>query len=143
MIGPAHHVGIAIRHLEDGVAVYRALGLEPAAVEDIPSEGVRAAFLRAGGIQIELLESLAPDGVIARFIERRGEGLHHLAFATDDIRAAMTLLQSSGLELVDSEPRRGAHGRLVAFVHPRTANGVLIELVQESGSSRGTASQRD
>jgi methylmalonyl-CoA/ethylmalonyl-CoA epimerase len=123
--------------------VYRALGLEPAAVEVIPSEGVRAAFLRAGGVQIELLESLQPDGVIARFIERRGEGLHHLAFATDDIRAAMTLLQSSGLELVDSEPRRGAHGRFVAFVHPRTANGLLIELVQESGSSPGTASQRD
>lgn len=143
MIGPAHHVGIAVKRLEDGVALYRALGFEPASVEDIPSEGVRAAFLRAGGVQLELLESLRPDGVIARFIERRGEGLHHLAFATDDIRAAMGLLQTGGLELVDKEPRRGAHGRQVAFAHPRTAHGVLIEVVQEAAPSRKPTSQRD
>ena len=143
MIGPAHHVGIAVKRIEDGVVPYRALGFEPASMEEIPSEGVRAAFLLAGGVQIELLESLRPDGVIARFIERRGEGLHHLAFATDDIRTAMTRLQTGGLELVDTEPRRGAHGRLVAFVHPRTAHGVLIELVQESALSRKPATQRD
>ncbi len=143
MIGPAHHVGIAVKRLEDGVALYRALGLKLETIEDIPSEGVRAAFLHAGGVQLELLESLRQDGVIARFIERQGEGLHHLAFATDDIRASMTVLLDIGLELIDFEPRQGAHGRLVAFVHPRAAHGVLLELVQEAKSSARPATQRD
>src|SRR3989475_9204768 len=139
MIGPAHHVGIAVKRLEDGVVPYRALGFEPASVEDIPSEGVRAAFLRAGGVQIELLESLRPDGVIARFIERRGEGLHHLAFATDDIRAAMTLLQTGGLQRLAAEPRPRVHGRLVAFVHSMIASCVLIERVPETAPSTSPA----
>ena len=130
MIGPAHHVGIAVKSLEQALDGYRGLGLEAEPVEDVPSQGVRVAFLQAGSIRIELLESLTPDGVIARFIERRGEGLHHLAFATRDIRAEMAHLRVSGFELVDSEPRQGAHGRLVAFVHPRSAHGVLLELVQ-------------
>ena len=132
MTNRAHHVGIAVKRLEDGLALYRTLGLEPESVEDVPTEGVRAAFLRAGGVRVELLESLRSDGVIARFIERRGEGVHHLAFATDDIRTAMGRVRAAGLELVDSEPRRGAHDRLVAFVHPRSAHGVLLELVQEA-----------
>ena len=131
MIRSAHHVGIAVKSLEQALDGYRALGLEAESVEDVPSQGVRVAFLRAGSIRIELLESLTPDGVIARFIERRGEGLHHLAFATQDIRAEMAQLRVSGFELVDSEPRQGAYGRLVAFVHPRSAHGVLLELVQE------------
>ena len=131
MIGPAHHVGIAVKSLEQALDGYRGLGLEAEPVEDVPSQGVRVAFLQAGSIRIELLESLTPDGVIARFIERRGEGLHHLAFATRDIRAEMAQLRVSGFELVDSEPRQGAHGRLVAFVHPRSAHGGLLELVQE------------
>ena len=130
MIGAAHHVGIAVRRIDEAVERYRALGLQPETIEDVPSEGVRVAFLPAGPVRIELLESLRPDGVIARFIERRGEGLHHLAFVTDDIRRAMTRLKSEGFELVDSEPRRGAHGRLVAFIHPRSAHGVLLEIVQ-------------
>ena len=143
MIGPAHHVGIAVKSLQEALEGYRRLGLEPDVTQEVPSQGVRVAFLRSGAVRVELLESLQPDGMIARFIERRGEGLHHLAFATDDIRTAMTRLQSGGLELVDTEPRRGAHGRLVAFVHPRTAHGVLIELVQESALSRKPATQRD
>ncbi len=133
MIGRAHHVGIAVKRLDDGLALYRTLGLEPESVEDVPTDGVRAAFLPAGAVRIELLESLRSDGPIARFIERRGEGLHHLAFATDDIRGAMNRLRAAGLELVDTEPRRGAQGRLVAFVHPRSARGVLLELVEDAG----------
>lgn len=132
MIGPADHIGIAVKRLDDAIALYGTFGLQPESIEDIASEGVRAAFLRAGGVRLELLESLRDDGVIARFIERRGEGLHHLAFATDDIRAAMARVRDAGLDLVDSEPRRGAHGRLVAFVHPKSAHGVLLELVQAS-----------
>jgi len=101
------------------------------------------AFLRTGPVPIELLESLRPDGVIARFVERRGEGLHHLAFSVRDVRAEMSRLQEKGLPLVDAEPRPGAHGRLVAFVHPRSAHGVLLELVQESAGPSRKRTQQD
>jgi len=137
MIGPAHHVGVAVRSLEEALEGYRRLGLEPDFTEDVPSQGVRVAFLLAGSVRIELLESLQPDGVIARFIERRGEGLHHLAFASEDIRKEMTRLRQAGFELVDAEPRRGSGGRLVAFVHPRSLHGVLLELVEEPRTRTG------
>jgi methylmalonyl-CoA epimerase len=136
MIGPAHHVGIAVRRLEDALAGYRAFGFEPEGIEEVPAQGVRVAFLQAGDVRLEFLESLAQDGVIARFVERRGEGLHHLAFAVDDVRAELRRLLAAGLELVDAEPRPGAHGRLVAFVHPRSAHGVLVELVEERPAAR-------
>jgi len=132
MIGPAHHIGVAVRRLDEALADYGKLGFEARPVEDVPTQGVRVAFLRAGPVRIELLESLSPEGVIARFIERRGEGLHHLAFSVPDIRGEMRRLRGQGLELIDAEPRPGAHGRLVAFLHPRSARGVLLELVQES-----------
>ena len=132
MMGPAHHVGIAVKRIDAALAAYRAFGLVPESVEEVPSQGVRVAFLRAGSLGVELLESLKPEGVIARFVEDRGEGLHHLAFAVTDIRAEMRRLQEGGFQLVDPAPRLGAHGRLVAFVHPRSAHGVLVELVQES-----------
>lgn len=131
MIGPAHHIGIAVRSLEAALPSYRAFGFPSESVEEVPSQGVRVAFLRAGAVRLELLESLSPDGVIARFIDRRGEGLHHLAFAVTDIRAEIDRLRGEGLELVDPEPRLGAHGRMVAFVQPRHAHGVLVELVQD------------
>ena len=132
MIGPAHHIGVAVRRLDEALADYGKLGFEAGPIEDVPTQGVRVAFLRAGPVRIELLESLSPEGVIARFIERRGEGLHHLAFSVPDIRGEMRRLRGQGLELIDAEPRPGAHGRLVAFLHPRSARGVLLELVQES-----------
>ncbi|TLZ95561.1 MAG: methylmalonyl-CoA epimerase [Methanobacteriota archaeon] len=132
MIGPAHHIGVAVRRLDEALADYGKLGFEAGPVEEMPTQGVRVAFLRAGPVRIELLESLSPEGVIARFIERRGEGLHHLAFSVPDIREEMRRLRGQGLELIDAEPRPGAHGRLVAFLHPRSARGVLLELVQES-----------
>ena len=132
MIGPVHHVGVAVRRLDAALADYRVLGFEPESTEEVLNQGVRVAFLRTGAVRIELLESLRPDGLIARFVERRGEGLHHVAFSVQDIRAEMNRLQERGLEMVDAEPRPGAHGRLVAFVHPRSAHGVLLELVQES-----------
>jgi len=137
MIGPAHHVGVAVKSLEEALEGYRQLGLEPDVMEEVPSQGVRVAFLRAGSVRIELLESLQPDGVIARFIQRRGEGLHHLAFASEDIRKEMTRLRQAGFELVDAEPRRGSGGRLVAFVHPRSLHGVLLELVEEPRTRTG------
>ena len=132
MIGPAHHIGVAVRRLDEALADYRKLGFEAEPAEDVSAQGVRVAFLRAGPVRIELLGSLSPQGVIARFIERRGEGLHHLAFSVRDIREEMRRLREQGLELIDAEPRPGAHGRLVAFLHPRSARGVLLELVQDS-----------
>ena len=136
MIGPAHHIGIAVRDLDAAVARYRAFGLTLDSTAEVPSEGVRAAFLSSGGARIELLEPLRDDSVIARFLEERGEGLHHLAFATTDIVSEMARLRREGFELIDSEPRPGAHGRRVAFIHPRSAQGVLLELVQEAASAR-------
>ncbi len=131
MIGPAHHVGIAVHHLEPAVERYRLLGLALDYVDSVPAAGVRVAFLRAGGIQVELVEPLDPKGAVARFLESRGEGLHHVAFATPDIVQELGRLAGEGFELVDKVPRPGARGRKVAFVHPRSAHGVLIELVQE------------
>jgi len=139
MIGPAHHVGVAVKSLTEALEGYRRLGLEPDFTEEVPSQGVRVAFLQSGAVRVELLESLQPDGLIARFIERRGEGLHHLAFACEDVRKEMTRLRQAGFALVDTEPRRGSEGRLVAFVHPRSLHGVLLELVEEPRTrSRGT-----
>lgn len=132
MIGPLHHIGIAVRSLEQALPAYLALGLTPGSVDDVPTEGVRAALLDVGGVRLELLESLRPDGVVARFLERRGEGLHHIAFAVADIRSEMERLARMGLSLVDPSPRPGAHGRQVAFVHPKAVHGVLVELVQDS-----------
>ena len=143
MIGPAHHVGVAVRSLDAALADYRTLGFEAESVEDVPAQGVRVAFLGTGAVRIELLESLRPDGVIARFVDRSGEGLHHLAFAVPDIRAEMRRLREKGLKLVDAEPRPGARGRLVAFVHPRSAHGVLLELVEESAGSGSASTQQD
>ena len=143
MIGPVHHVGVAVRRLDAALADYRVLGFEPESTEEVLSQGVRVAFLRTGAVRIELLESLRPDGVIARFVDRSGEGLHHLAFAVPDIRAEMRRLREKGLKLVDAEPRPGARGRLVAFVHPRSAHGVLLELVEESAGSGSAPNKQD
>ncbi len=131
MIGPAHHVGIAVQDLNAAVARYRALGLSPEYVEDVPAAGVRVAFLRAGGVYVELVTPLDPNGALARFLKSRGEGLHHVAFTTPDIVAELARLERDGFELVDRTPRPGSHGRKVAFLHPHSAHGVLIELVEE------------
>jgi len=135
MIGNLHHVGIAVARLDEAVAKYRSLGFTVGPVETVESEGVRLAFVTEGGTRLELLESLRPDGVIARFIGKRGEGMHHVAFSVPDIRKAIADLRGKGFEVIDNEPRRGHGGRLVAFVHPRSLHGVLLELVQASSGS--------
>lgn len=131
MIGPAHHVGIAVQRLDPAIERYRALGLVLDYAEEVPAAGVRVAFLRAGGIHIELVEPVDPSGAVARFLAKRGEGLHHVAFATHDIAGELARLEKEGFELVDRVPRPGARGSTVAFLQPRSAHGVLIELVQE------------
>jgi methylmalonyl-CoA/ethylmalonyl-CoA epimerase len=125
-----HHLGIAVRSLEERLGLYRALGLEVARVEEVPTERVRVAFLPVDGSRIELLEPTGPESPIATFIAKRGEGLHHLCFEVENIRTAMATLAAAGCQLLSSEPRPGAHGSEVCFVHPRSTGGVLIELCQ-------------
>lgn len=131
MIGPVHHIGIAVKDLTTALDTYRSLGLTTEYVEDLPERGVRVAFLRAGPVYLELVEPLDSQGTVAKFLDHRGEGLHHVAFRTEDIATELVDLERAGFEPVDRVPRAGSHGRLVAFLRPQSAHGVLIELVQE------------
>ena len=125
------HVGIAVSSLHDAVSFYCGkLGLEIEPPEEIASQRVRAHFVPAGSGTLELLEPTAADSPIAVFLEKRGPGLHHVALRVDDIVAALAELKSRGVRLIDETPRPGAHGSLVAFIHPSAANGVLVELKQ-------------
>lgn len=126
------HIGIAVNDLEKAEEVYaRLLGSPSYKRETVESEGVLTSFFRTGPNKIELLESTRPDGPIAKAIEKRGEGIHHIAFEVADIRAEMARLKSEGFTLLNEEPKRGADNKLVCFVHPKSANGVLVELCQE------------
>jgi methylmalonyl-CoA epimerase len=129
------HVGVAVTDLEASLAFFRdSLGFELEVSEEVASQRVRAHFLRAGDPKLELLEATTPDSAIAKFVERRGPGLHHVAFRVADIAAALALLKAKGVRLIDEEPRPGAEGALVAFVHPSAAHGVLVELKQARAS---------
>ena len=123
-------MGIAVRSLESALKAYAAIGLRPEATETVTSEGVTVAFLRVGDAHLELLEPLGSETVVARFLEKRGEGLHHLALAVADVAAAMDQARRNGLAVIDERPRSGARGRKVAFVHPKSMGGVLLEFVQ-------------
>lgn len=130
------HVGIAVADLREALAFYRdALGLEVEAPEDVASQRVRAHFIPAGETSIELLEATAEDSPIAKYVAKRGPGLHHITLRVDDIRAALAQLKDKGVRLIDEEPRHGAHGSLVAFVHPSSAHGVLVELKQTTDAA--------
>ena len=128
------HVGIAVKDLREALAFYRdALGLEIEAPEEVVSQRVRAHFIPVGGSKLELLEATADDSPIAKYVEKRGPGLHHITLRVDDIRAALAQLKAKGVRLIDETPREGAHGSLVAFIHPASAHGVLVELKQGVG----------
>jgi len=128
------HVGIAVADLEEALAFYRdALGLEVAGTEEVASQQVRAHFVPAGGAALELLEAMSETSPIARFLAGRRPGLHHLTLRVDDLRAALEALRARGVRLIDAAPRPGAEGALVAFIHPSSAHGVLVELKQERG----------
>jgi methylmalonyl-CoA/ethylmalonyl-CoA epimerase len=125
------HIGIAVGELGASLAFFRdALGLELDAPEDVPSQRVRAHFLQAGEAAIELVEPTADDSPIARFVAKRGPGIHHVALRVDDIVAALAELKGKGVKLIDETPRPGAHHSLVAFIHPASTHGVLVELKQ-------------
>ncbi len=126
------HIGIAVKDMEKAEEVYtRLLGSGSYKREAVESEGVITSFFKTGPNKIELLESTRPDGPIAKAIEKRGEGIHHIAFEVADIRAEMARLKAEGFTLLNEEPKRGADNKLVCFVHPKSANGVLVELCQE------------
>ena len=124
------HLGIAVPSLEAALGAFRALGFELGHTDEVPTEKVRAAFLPVGESRLELLEPTDPDSVIARFLQKRS-GLHHVCVLVEDIEAALTELKQRGVELLDQTPRTGAGGSRVAFIHPRSAGGVLLELKQQ------------
>ena len=125
------HIGIAIRQLDEATAIWRdTLGLEVDSTEKIDEQGVCVAMLPIGETHIELLEPLAEDSPVGKFLEKRGPGLHHIAVRVNDIRGTLAQLKNKGARLIDETPRVGAGGCLVAFVHPSSVNGVLLELVQ-------------
>jgi methylmalonyl-CoA/ethylmalonyl-CoA epimerase len=125
------HIGIAVKSMAESQLLYETLLGTPCYKQElVESEKVRTAFFQKGETKIELLESSDPEGVIAKFIEKKGEGLHHIAFEVDDIRAEMERLKSQGFKLLMDEPKRGADNKLICFVHPKSASGVLLELCQ-------------
>ena len=126
-----NHVGIAVRSIDDQRAHYEGtLGAQFEGVEDVPSQKVRVAFYRMGDVRLELLEPTDPASPIAKFLESRGEGLHHLAFTVDDIQERIEELKNEGLRMIDDSPRQGAHHMQIAFIHPKSTHGVLTELCQ-------------
>ena len=126
------HIGIAVKSLETSIPLYEALLNTPCyKTEEVTTEKVRTAFFAVGESKIELLESTHSQGVIARFIEKKGEGMHHIAFAVEDIYAEMDRLRAAGFELLNPEPKPGADNKLVCFLHPKGTTGVLVELCME------------
>ncbi|MDF4201403.1 methylmalonyl-CoA epimerase [Maribacter sp. SA7] len=126
------HLGIAVKNMEDSNALFeKLLGVASYKQEEVLSEGVLTSFFKNGPNKIELLAATKSDGPIAKFLEKKGEGIHHVAFEVDDIVAEMARLKKEGFTLLNEEPKKGADNKLVAFVHPKTANGVLVELCQE------------
>jgi methylmalonyl-CoA/ethylmalonyl-CoA epimerase len=126
------HIGIAVKNLKDSADLYeRLLGIGSYKEELVESEFVNTSFFRVGDNKIELLEATDPKSPVAQFIDKRGEGIHHIAFDVDNIHSEMERLRNAGFTLLNAEPKKGADNKLVCFVHPKTANGVLVELCQE------------
>ncbi|SFB71306.1 methylmalonyl-CoA/ethylmalonyl-CoA epimerase [Flexibacter flexilis DSM 6793] len=127
------HLGIAVKSLEVSNPIFASLlGVAPYKAESVASEGVTTSFFQIGESKIELLEATNPDSPIAKFIEKKGEGIHHIAFAVTDILAEMKRLQAEGFVLLNETPKRGADNKIVCFLHPKSTNGVLVELCQEA-----------
>ncbi len=132
MLTNIEHIGIAVRDLAQANALYtRLLNVPPYKQETVESEGVTTSFFCVNQTKLELLEATNPDSAIARFLEKRGEGVHHIAIEVDDIQTEMERLRNEGFILLNEQPKPGADNKLVCFVHPKTTNGVLIELCQE------------
>ena len=131
MIKKVHHVAIAVKDLKESMELFeRVLGLKPAAIESAPCQKVNEAVYKVGeGMEIDLMEPTGPDSSVAKFLEKRGEGLHHIAFEVDDVDAELKAMEGRGVELIDREGRDGVAGK-IGFLHPKSVNGVLVELLQ-------------
>ncbi|HVF26656.1 MAG TPA: methylmalonyl-CoA epimerase [Pyrinomonadaceae bacterium] len=130
------HIGIATHSIDDALGFWRdALGLDVVGTEEVAEQGVRVAMLPVGESRIELLEPTGPASPVAKFLEKRGAGIHHVAVRVDDIRSALARLKEKGARLIDESPRIGAGGCLIAFVHPSAAGGVLLELIEETAEN--------
>jgi len=137
------HIGIAVGDLDEALKFYRdALGLEIEAPEEVASQRVRAHFIPAGECAIELLEATADDSPIAKYVAKRGPGIHHITLRVDDIGTVLARLKAKGVRLIDDAPRPGAHGSLVAFIHPASTHGVLVEL-KESKDTKGAKDTKE
>ncbi len=130
-ISRVDHIGIAVKSIEESLAFYQgALGIKCTGTEEVVDQKVITAFLPVGDTEVELLQSTSDEGTIAKFIEKKGEGLHHIAFRVDDIEKALEELKAKGIRLIDETPRLGAGGAKIAFIHPKATNGVLVEISQ-------------
>ncbi len=128
------HLGIAVKDLQAGNELYtKLLGVEPYKMEEVESEGVKTSFFQIGESKIELLEASNPNSPIAKFIEKRGEGIHHIAFEVEDIEAEIERLKGEGMVMIHESPKDGADNKRIAFLHPKSTGGVLIELCQDKG----------
>jgi len=131
-LGAVNHIGIAVKNLEEAKKLFSdALGLPCVEERTVPERGVRIAFLSSGNTTIELLEGIGPESAVSKFVEQRGPGIHHLCFEVDGIERVMKELTADGVRLIDEKPRPGAEGKPVAFVHPKSTLGVLVELIEK------------
>ena len=131
-LGEVEHIGIAVRELEDAKKVYcDILGLELTGEMTLPERGVKVAFLETGNTKVELLEGIGEESPVSKFVERKGPGVHHLCFEVEDIGRVLEELKEAGVRLIDETARPGAEGKLVAFLHPKSSSGVLIELTEK------------
>ncbi len=129
-----NHIGIAVHDIEAAAKFYtEVLGLELGGIEEVPDQKVKVAFLPIGEVRIELVQPTSPDSPVAKFLEKNGQGFHHIAYQVEDTGAEVERMLGDGVRMVDQQPRSGAHNTLVAFMHPKTSGGVLTELVQEMG----------
>lgn len=130
MIKKVDHIGIAVKDLAETLKIYEVLGLKATETEVVEEQKVKVAFLPTGDSEVELLESTTPDGPIAKYIEKNGEGIQHIAFRVENLAQRLAELKEKGVRLIDEKPRRGAGGANIAFLHPKSTHGVLIELCE-------------
>ena len=137
---PSHieHIGIAVKSLEESIPYYEnILGLKCYAIEEVQEQKVKTAFFMVGQTKIELLESTDPEGPVGKFIEKKGEGVHHIAFAVSDLEGCLAETEAKGIRLIDKTPRKGAEGLSIAFLHPKSTFGVLTELCEDKNKTNG------
>ena len=131
MIKKVDHISIAVKNLEEGLKIYEnLLGIKPSHVEEVPDQGIKAAMIQVGDVEIEIIQPINPDSGVAKFLDKKGEGIHHICLEVDDVDRELESLAARGTELIDKKGRKGLAGK-IGFLHPRSTNGVLIELAQK------------